>query len=152
MRVSPVIADAISGLKATTSLIAHAQYVVTGSLHCAIEAAAYQVPVSVIATKGNPKYRAFFEGHLRFAGIVHDNIGSCLSRETMADLVGRASDMASAIAMANAAVDGHFASMKQAISRRSRRIAYGSSLQSRMNEMLARHAGLSNYLPIDAIL
>lgn len=152
MRASPVIADSVSGLKATTSVIANAQYVVTGSLHCAIVGAAYGVPVSLLATKGNPKYQAFFEGHLRFPGVVHNSIGSCLSPATMNDLAGRASDMAAAIAEANTSVDAHFLSMKQAISRRGSRIAHSSFLATRMSDMLAQQAGLAPYLPIDALL
>lgn len=150
MRVGPVLAHDITGLKAITSLIAHARYVVTASLHCAIVAAAYGAPVSLLATRGNPKYRAFFEGHLGIAGLVHDDIQTCLTRWTMDDLTGRGAEMAMAVAEANAAVDAHFVRMKRAAARPGNRAVRGAAFRSRLAERLTQQAPLSRYLPIGA--
>lgn len=152
MNANAVLAGSVTGLRETTALIANARYVFAASLHCAIVAASYGVPSNLLETPHNPKYRAFFEGHLGSETTVVTSIEQSLdatARDRAEQEIGRLSQP---ISEAADAVERHFAAIASlSAATESDRLVRKKSGR-RAIRAIEKAAPVSPYLPIGAVL
>ena len=140
------------GLRETTPVIAHARHVFTASLHCGIIAAAYGVPCHVLETRGNPKYRAFFEGHLAVEGVVVSDLIPALTAVSMEESQAALPRLSASVEQAVERVVVHFQAIRTAASAPADRKERGIRLHRALHEGLDQAVPVASFLPLGALL